>query len=190
MSCVKGIGRVVVAIVFAFAVVACGTASADPCCGPISTQGERLASFLDASGVDHLWPAGWHIDWQTGQSDQPDPGGRDAKSHCSAFVGAMSLRVGVYILRPPDHPQQLLANAQLRWLSAESARYGWQSLADATEAQRLANNGTLVVAAFENTDLHKPGHIAIIRPSLKTAADLQREGPQETQAGETNAISI
>ena len=49
--------------------------------------------------------------------------------------------------------------------------------------------GMLVVAAFQNPDPHRPGHLAVIRPSLKTAAELAREGPQETQAGATNALS-
>jgi hypothetical protein len=163
--------------------------AAEPCCGPITPDGQKLSAFLDASGVDHLWPAGWHIDWQTGQPDRPDPGGRDAKTHCSAFVGAMSERLGIYILRPPEHPQQLLANAQLQWLVDDSGRYGWQPVADAGDAQKLANEGELVVAAFENPNPKKPGHIAIIRPSLKSTAELDSEGPQETQAGETNAIS-
>jgi hypothetical protein len=162
----------------------------EPCCGPITSDGQKLTAFLDASGVDHLWPAGWHVDWQTGQPDRPEAGGRDAKTHCSAFVGAMTVRLGIYILRPPEHPQQLLANAQLRWLAGDSARYGWQSVASASEAQRLANQGMLVVAAFENPDPQKPGHIAIIRPSSKSAAELERDGPQETQAGSTNAINI
>ena len=47
----------------------------------------------------------------------------------------------------------------------------------------------LVLEAFENPNRHRPGHIAIIRPSEKTRVALDREGPQETQAGETNAIS-
>ena len=66
---------------------------------------------------------------------------------------------------------------------------GWRPVDGAAEAQRLANTGMLVVAAFENPDRHRPGHIAVIRPSLKTAAELAAEGPQETQAGETNALS-
>ncbi|HZU87620.1 MAG TPA: hypothetical protein VE993_00040, partial [Stellaceae bacterium] len=37
-----------------------------PCCGIITTDGQRLAKVLDSTGVDHLWPAGWHVDWKTG----------------------------------------------------------------------------------------------------------------------------
>jgi hypothetical protein len=58
------------------------------------------------------------------------------------------------------------------------------------EAQNAANRGELVLEAFENPDPRRPGHIAIIRPSLKTRAELNRDGPQEIQAGEQNAIDI
>ena len=75
------------------------------------------------------------------------------------------------------------------WLGEAGADFGWQPVADAADAQRLANTGMLVVAAFANPDRHRPGHIAVIRPSLKTAAEFAAEGPQETQAGATNALS-
>jgi len=164
-------------------------ARAQPCCGLITAEGQRLTSFLDNSGVDHLWTAGWHVDWKTGEIDKPEPGGPEAKTHCSDFVAAMADRLGVYILRPPEHPQLLLANAQMRWLVRDGAGSGWQPVAGPVEAQGLANEGMLVVAAYENPDPHQPGHIAIIRPSLKTLDELQQEGPQETQAGAINALS-
>jgi hypothetical protein len=173
------------------AVVSLGSAGAraQPCCGPITAEGERLAAYLDASGVDHLWLPGWHVDWQTGVADRPEPGGPEAKTHCSAFVAAVAERLGAYILRPPEHRQSLLANAQMGWLGRDGASSGWQPVAGAAAAQQMANTGMLVVAAFQNPDPHRPGHIAVIRPSLKTAAELAGEGPQETQAGSTNALS-
>ena len=133
--------------------------------------------------------AGWHVDWKAGTIDRPEPGGPEAKTHCSAFVAAMAERLGAYILRPPEHPQKLLANAQMRWLAHDGAGSGWQPVAGPVEAQSLANAGMLVVAAYENPDRRRPGHIAIIRPSLKTLDELQQQGPQETQAGATNALS-
>ncbi len=164
-------------------------ARAQPCCGPITAEGERLAAYLDATGVDHLWLAGWHVDWRTGAADRPEPGGPEARTHCSAFVAAVAERLGAYILRPPEHPQSLLANAQMGWLGRDGGQSGWQPVADGAAAQHLANTGMLVVAAFQNPDPHRPGHIAVIRPSFKTAAELAREGPQETQAGAMNAPS-
>lgn len=171
--------------------IACGGTSvrAQPCCGAITAEGQRLAAFLDGTGVDHLWLAGRHVDWRSGQGDKPEPGGPEAKTHCSAFVAAVADRLGVYLLRPPEHPQNLLANAQMGWLAQQGRSYGWQPVAEALSAQKLANTGALVVAAFANPDPQLPGHIAVIRPSLKTANELIADGPQETQAGETNAIS-
>ena len=75
------------------------------------------------------------------------------------------------------------------WLARQARSYGWHPVGDALSAQQLANTGALVVAAFANPDPDRPGHIAAIRPSLKTAIELIADGPQETQAGETNALS-
>ena len=96
-------------------------AHGQPCCEPITAQGRQLERFLDDSGVDHLWLAGWHIDWRTGAKDRTEPGGAETKSHCSAFVAAMAERLRIYVLRPPEHRQELLANAQMRWLRDHGA---------------------------------------------------------------------
>lgn len=53
--------------------------------------------------------------------------------------------------------------------------------------QTLANQGQLVVAVFKSPNPKKPGHIVVLRPSEKTAAQLSADGPQEAQAGEHNA---
>jgi hypothetical protein len=165
-------------------------AQSSPCCGPVTAEGRLLARFLDSTGVDHLWPAGWHVNWETGEPDRPHPGGPAAATHCSAFVAAVAGRLGVYVLRPPEHPQELLANAQIRWLAREGAAWGWRPVSSAEQAQRLANEGALVFAAFENPDPHRPGHIAILRPSEKSAAQLAGDGPQISQAGEQNSLSM
>ena len=47
-----------------------------------------------------------------------------------------------------------------------------------------------VLEAFENRNPHRPGHIAIVRPSEKSLIDVDHAGPQETQAGEQNALSV
>src|SRR4051794_39509116 len=129
-----------------------GAAQAETCCGPIQPAGRILAAFLDRSGVDHLWLAGWHVDWRTGEKDRDTPGGPDAATHCSAFVAAMADRLGIYLLRPPAHAQQLLANAQMRWLRENGAAYGWRKLPSYVQAQEAANGGAFVLGAFENPD--------------------------------------
>ncbi len=140
--------------------------------------------------MDRLWLAGWHVDWRTGERDNAEPGGPDTKTHCSAFVAALAERVRIYVLRPPRHRQQLLANAQMRWLRDYGAEFGWRVLDAYIGAQAAANRGELVLKAFENPDPHRPGHIAILRPSDKTRFEIDRDGPQQTQAGEQNALSI
>ena len=166
------------------------SAQAQPCCGPVTPRGRQLASFLESSDAVHLWRSGWHVDWRTGERDRPAPGGPAAKTHCSAFVAALALRLGIYVLRPPQHSQQLLANAQMRWLHESGEQSGWSALGSDAAAQEAANGGWFVVEAYENPDRHRPGHIAIVRPSEKTRTGLHDDGPQETQAGTHNAFSM
>jgi hypothetical protein len=158
------------------------------CCGPVTPQGKHLRQLLDGMDVDHLWLNHLHIDWETGKPDRgPNYDGPDTKSHCSSFAAAVGERLGIYMLRPPDHPQQLLASAQGKWFESKEARdKGWTPVNSSREAQRLANLGELVVITFVSPDPHKPGHIAIVRPAMKTDEALAAEGPQTTQAGGTN----
>jgi hypothetical protein len=164
-------------------------AVAQPCCGAITANGQRLLQRLDSSGVDHLWLPHQHVHWETGELDDR-PYGRPAATHCSAFAAAFAKQLGVYILRPPDHSPVLLANAQMRWLSFDGPSSGWRRLPDTAAAQQSANLGNLVVAVFENPDPHRPGHIALIRPGTPDAQRLASEGPDVTQAGATNALAM
>jgi hypothetical protein len=166
-------------------------ASDNPCCGPITPTGHRLAEALDASNVESLWLANEHVDWETGKADRGgDYEGPGKHTHCSAFAASMAKRLGVYLLRPPEHGQLLLANAQAQWLaSGEAVQQGWRSVNGATAAQAEANRGNLVLVVFANPDKHEPGHIAIVRPSEKSMDALQRDGPQIIQAGQHNHTS-
>ena len=159
-----------------------------PCCGPITPAGERLALTLDSMNVESLWLAHEHVNWETGTPDRDaDYEGPGNHSHCSAFAAAAAKRLGVYLLRPPEHGQVLLANAQADWLAGDAgARAGWRRVPAMIEAQRLANRGTLVLVLYRNPDRHVPGHIAIVRPSEKSARALEENGPEIIQAGEHN----
>jgi hypothetical protein len=141
--------------------------------------------------VESLWLAHEHVNWETGEPDKgADYEGPGNHSHCSAFAAAAAKRLGVYLLRPPEHGQLLLANAQAEWLSSAAARKsGWQSVADMREAQRLANQGNLVLVLFQNPSKHVPGHIAIVRPSEKSLKALREDGPRIIQAGNHNHAS-
>jgi len=154
-----------------------------------SPNGSRLADFLDHTGVEQRWPAGVHVAWETGIPDGKPEKSAGKHTHCSAFVASIGKQLGIYILRPPEHSQVLLANAQYEWLESEGAQQGWRSVPGAIEAQAAANRGELVVATYRNHHDDKPGHIAIVRPSNKTRQDIAAEGPQITQAGGTNFLS-
>ncbi|QBB69387.1 hypothetical protein ELE36_02790 [Pseudolysobacter antarcticus] len=153
---------------------------------PISAPARALIASIDALNVEQRWPAGEHVHWESGEPDGKPEKTPGKHTHCSAFVAAAAKKVGIYILRPPEHGQILLANAQFDWLENQGARQGWLPVRDAVEAQAHANRGDLVVAAYKNHHDDKPGHIAIVRPSDKSAMAIRAEGPEITQAGGTN----
>ena len=155
----------------------------------ITADGRNLLKLLDGSKVEELWPAGYQVDWETGEPKKISNSSHS--THCSAFAASFSKRVGVYLLHPPAHGQNLLANAQFDWLqSDEAAKKGWQKVSNGLEAQNLANKGFLVITAIKNPDETRPGHVAVIRPAVKTLSLLSEEGPQVTQSGRVNHYSI
>jgi hypothetical protein len=145
-----------------------------------------LSAFLDGLHVEDHWPAGVHVNWETGDPDGRVEHFEGRHTHCSAFVASAAKQLGVYILRPPEHGQALLANAQFEWLRDKGAGHGWYAIADGYEAQRAANRGILVVASFENADAEKSGHIAIVRPTDRDRNSLLADGPSIVMAGEHN----
>jgi hypothetical protein len=160
---------------------------------PLSAQSRdpaaQLASALDSMEVEQRWIAGAHVDWRSGEPDGKKVSEHGVHSHCSAFVAAASERLGVYILRPPEHPQTFLANAQSDWLAEQGEQHGWISVGTADEAQRAANEGALVVAVYRTSSDQSAGHIAIVRPGNKSARLLRAEGPDIIQAGQENYLS-
>jgi len=156
----------------------------------ISPNGQKLKDYYLALDVEHLWIAEHHINWETGMPDMPEAR-QGIKTHCSAFVAAACERLNIYILRPPQHGQVLLSNAQAEWLhSPDAQQAGWQKLNDEdtlyTNAQRLANQGKIVVAICKNPDHSKPGHVALVMPSDRSTDVLQQEGPEMIMAGTHN----
>jgi hypothetical protein len=161
--------------------------SETPCCGPVTQSGTNLAIALDRMNVEVHWPAHEHVNWETGDPDRGGENEGPGHTHCSAFAAAAAKRLGVYLLRPPEHGQRLLANAQFRWLvSKEAIDKGWTPVHSPREAQFRANRGELVLVAFANPDSSKPGHVAIVRPSEKPSPDFEHDGPQIVQAGTHN----
>lgn len=150
---------------------------------------QRLFAVIDALDVADRWLAGAHVDWETGLPDGKPVSSSGIHSHCSAFVAAAAERAGIYILRPPEHGQVLLANAQYDWLAGPGAAQGWTPLPDMYAAQDAANAGQFVVACYKNHNDDKPGHIAIVRPSQKSRDQITAGGPDITQAGLRNYVT-
>jgi hypothetical protein len=149
----------------------------------ISPEGKKLIAALDAMHVDKLWLAGAQVDWRTGETNGKVFAVPNGHTHCSAFAAAAAERLGVYLLRPPEHSATLLANAQQDWLCSKGTNNGWLAVSSPIEAQKLANAGNLVVVTCKNPDATRPGHIAIVRPSEKSEKKILAEGPEITQAG-------
>ncbi len=152
-------------------------------------DGHRLGIFLDGLQVENRWPAGVHVNWETGLPDGKIEHTEGKHTHCSAFVASAAKQLGVYILRPPEYGQVLLANAQYDWLQNEGSKQGWRLIPSGFEAQQAANRGFLVVASYQNHSAKKPGHIAIVRPTGRTKAEILADGPQIIQAGGHNYTS-
>ena len=149
-------------------------------------DGRKLATFLDHSGVERLWQANVHVNWLTGQPDPARPGTAPHATHCSAFAAAMATRLGV-----PCCTRRNIRSACWPMPRRVGCRRGkadgWRQVTP-DAAQRLANRGWLVVASFANPDLRRPGHIAVLRPSLQSTIRLRMNGPAEAQAGFRNRL--
>jgi hypothetical protein len=162
--------------------------------GPIMARAEdatsasaaKLFQIIDAMDVEKHWPAGVHIEWESGDPDGGPVSVKGKHTHCSAFVASAAKRLGIYLLRPPEHGQKLLANAQYEWLLSDGQAQGWIQLRDMKAAQDAANQGQFVLAACHYHKDDKPGHIAIVRPGTKSIAQLAQEGLDITQAGLDN----
>ncbi len=152
-------------------------------------HGKKLKEFYLSLDVENLWIAGQHINWETGVADNPDAT-HNIKTHCSDFAAAACKKLNIYILRPPEHAQALLANAQYDWLKTPEAQAkGWRPVPSANRyaaAQDYANRGYVVVAVVQNPDPHRPGHTALVTPATITDDQLFESGPKVIMAGTKN----
>jgi hypothetical protein len=139
--------------------------------------------------VEQLWLAGRQVNWRTGEPTGKVYTNATSHTHCSAFAAAAAEKLGVYLLCPPAHSAVLLANAQQTWLCGSGTNQGWRAVATPIEAQQLANAGELVVVTCKNPDPNRPGHIAIVRPSVWSDAKILADGPEIIQAGGHNYTS-
>jgi hypothetical protein len=153
---------------------------------PITPEGRALSAFLDSLRVEELWQASRRVNWLTGEPKTGILNDGKPHTHCSAFVAAAAYKLNIYILRPPDHSETLLANAQFDWLGQAGKAQGWLELESGLKAQGFANQGFFVVAVYKSRKIDASGHIAIIRPENKTEELILKQGPQLIQAGMKN----
>lgn len=160
---------------------------------PLSAGGQHLQQFYFSLDVERLWIAGQHVNWETGVADNPDASS-GIHTHCSAFVAAACKRLNIYILRPPEHNQILLANAQYDWLTTkEAADAGWKPVSGNNlyeTSQSLANKGTVVLAICKNQDEKKTGHAALVMPNEISIDKLLESGPTLIMASTHNFNKI
>jgi len=152
----------------------------------ISEAGQKWLAVLDRADVEHHWLAGVHVDWRTGEPDGKPEREPEHATHCSAFVAALAEQLNVPLLRPPEHKTHLLANAQFDWLVSAGPSQGWTPVATPLEAQQRANRGEWVLAVYKARKEGSHGHIAVVRPAVRTAEEIDADGPQITQAGKHN----
>jgi len=159
----------------------------------VTDNGNSLRNFYLNLNVEALWIAGNHINWQTGEADKPDAT-TGIHTHCSAFVAAACKKLGIYVLRPPEHKQELLSNAQFEWLaSPQGINAGWRKVEGNSvyaQAQSYANRGMVVIAICKNPDDTKPGHVALVMPGDMANEKLENEGPKLIMAGTHNFNKI
>jgi hypothetical protein len=153
------------------------------------SRGRALKEFYLSLGVETHWLAGAHINWETGEPDDLNAN-QDIHTHCSAFVAAACKKLNIYILRPPEHPLQLLSNAQYDWLlSKEGRENGWMAIDKGNiyyTAQEKADQGYVVICIYKSRDQVLPGHIAFVRPAEMTNEKLTASGPMLVMAGTHN----
>lgn len=152
------------------------------------SQAATLSALLDSLQVQNYWMEGTNVDWLTGVAgalnSNPIMMTEGTATHCSAFAGAVSYLLNVYLLRQPAASDILLANNQANWLATNTT--GWFPVTNMAAAQHLVNTGALVVASYLNPDPSQPGHIAILRPSNRTDFSVSLLGPEECQSGDIN----
>jgi hypothetical protein len=161
--------------------------------------GARLNEFLDGLPILTRWLPGHRIVWQTGQQSGPKQIPASHHTHCRAFAAAVALYLDIYLLRPPQHGQAKLANAQTFWLSGEESfpgigsagDNGWTTLGMSGDpgapaaCQQAANAGRLVLVCYAApVPTHR--HVAIVRSRADESADIPPDGPDVIMAGAHN----
>jgi hypothetical protein len=154
---------------------------------PVSAEGAALAALLDGMDVENHWIAGQPVDWKTGNAVDRD----GTTNNGGALVAAIAARVKVPM--PPPVLENFAAGEQYDWLLDQGPAKGWVLVGD-MEAQLLANQGWLVIAAWKDPApagaRELTGQTAIVRPDGRPAAEIHTRGPRIIEAGPRNHNNI
>jgi hypothetical protein len=156
---------------------------------PMSKAGRALAAALDGMDVEHHWLAGQRVDWKTGNSSDDD--GNGTTSNGGAFVAAIGARLKVPM--PVPEGSNFLPGNQFEWLLIDGKSKGWLAMGE-VEAQLLANQGWVVIAAWKNPasagERKTSGMLAVVRPDSRPVGEIAANGPTVILANDQNRNSV
>jgi hypothetical protein len=156
---------------------------------PLSPAGQALAKLLDSLEVEKNWLASQEVDWKNGKAT--DASVREPVSKGGAFIAAVCRQFKLTL--PTAEKEDFLPGNQIDWFMSIGKERGWVKVGE-VEAQTLANQGWVVVAAWQN--LSPAGHrdelgqLAIVHPDLEPVSELAARGPLVTMASKQNHNSI
>ena len=105
-------------------------------------------------------------------------GSKKHTTFCNVFVTDVCLAMGA---TTPTPPYSLSANEYSAWLAdpKQGGAKGWKAVS-AADAQKMANGGKPVIAAWKNPKAGASGHVAMVRPGDVDPV----KGPSVASAGE------
>jgi hypothetical protein len=90
---------------------------------------------------------------------------------------------------PTPEQVNFLPYNQFDWLLEDGKSKGWLAMGE-VEAQLLANQGWIVIAAWKNSasagDRKISGMMAVVRPDTRPVGDIASSGPTVVLAGDQN----
>jgi hypothetical protein len=139
--------------------------------------------------VENHWLAYQSVNWSTGEAE--DPLVRGPASNGGAFVAAVCDKHQLAI--PHEELDEFLPGNQIDWFLNIGKGRGWVKVGE-VESQVLANQGWVVVAAWQNMGSaghrESSGQVAIVRPDQDPVSELAARGPRIIVAGPKNFNSI
>lgn len=168
----------------------------------IAEPAKEILGIVNSLKVEEKWQKGKTINCKTGETieeytgEHKKTGNRITHDSCFVYAVASSLNIAKDSL--PPHPEfgtdfiPFLTNKQADWYEREGSKQGWNYIKNKDkdnnfiQAQKLANQGYLVVAIYKNINPKRLGHTSIVIPSNKDVEKIKLEGPDTAQAGINN----